>query len=123
MPIGSGPSSKRGLLRLRHDILVHEIIKAMSATDLCRCWEQPTGAAYREGTLIHYGVKGSADISGIMRDGRRLEVEVKTGKAVQQDNQKAWGKMIINMRGIYFVARSVEHAIEQLQAAANTSRV
>lgn len=123
MRTASGQSSKRTLLRLRHDILVCEIIKAMSATDLCRCWEQPTGAAYREGVLIRYGIKGSADISGIMRDGRRLEVEVKTGSAVQQANQKAWGAMISNMRGIYFVARSVDHALEMLQAAAKTSRV
>lgn len=56
-------------------------------------------------------------------DGRRLEVEVKTGKAVQQDNQKNFQSMITKMNGVYFVARSVEDALEQLQAAANTSRV
>jgi len=73
--------------------------------------------------LIHYGLKGSADISGIMRDGRRLEVEVKTGKAVQQDNQKRFEKMIKQMNGVYFVARSVADAIKHINDAANTSRV
>ena len=90
----------------------------MSESELCRCWKQETGAAYRDGNLIHYGLKGSADISGIMRDGRRLEVEVKTGKAVQQENQKAFERMILTMKGVYFVARSVEDAILKLQAAA-----
>lgn len=90
----------------------------MSETELCRCWKQETGAAYREGELIHYGLKGSADISGIMRDGRRLEVEVKTGKAVQQENQKAFEAMILKMGGVYFVARSVSNALDLLQAAA-----
>jgi ribulose-5-phosphate 4-epimerase/fuculose-1-phosphate aldolase len=90
----------------------------MSETDLCRCWKQETGAAYRDGEMIHYGLKGSADISGIMIDGRRLEVEVKTGKAVQQDNQKAFEAMILKHNGIYFVARSVEDALNRLKAAA-----
>lgn len=114
---------RREMYRLRHDMLANEIIKALSATGLCRCWSQPTGAAYRDGDLIRYGIKGSADISGILLDGRRLEVEVKTGNAVQQGNQKAWQEMITAMNGVYIVARSIEDAIKQLQAAANTSRV
>jgi hypothetical protein len=112
---------KKALFRLKHDILVNEIIKALSATGLCRCWSQPTGAAYRDNQLIHYGMKGSADISGITRDGRRLEVEVKTGFAKQQSNQQSWETMIKAMNGIYFVARSVDDAIQQLKAALNLS--
>lgn len=86
----------------------------MTETKLCKCWSQPTGAAYRDGQLIHYGIKGAADISGITIDGRRLEVEVKTGKAVQQQNQKRFEAMITDMGGIYFVARSVDDAIKHL---------
>lgn len=113
-PTSTGNSSRRNLFRHEHDLLVNEIIKAMSATGKCRCWSQPTGAAFRDGEMIRYGVLGSADISGIVVGGRRLEVEVKTRKAVQQKNQRAFQAMITAMGGIYFVARSVPDAIEQL---------
>jgi hypothetical protein len=62
--------------------------------------------------LIRYGVKGSADISGILLNGKRLEVEVKTGRAVQQENQVAFMRMIQAMGGCYVVARSVADAID-----------
>ena len=95
----------------------------MAETRLCKCWPQPTGAAYRDGVLIRYGRKGSADISGILIDGRRLEVEIKTGNAKQMSHQENFQKMITQMGGVYFVARSVENALDQLKAAINTSRV
>lgn len=100
-----------------HDKLVNEIILAMAATNLCKCWSQPTGAAYRDGQLIRYGLKGCADITGILLNGKRLEVEVKTGKARQQKNQEAFEKMILEMGGVYFVARSVDDALTKLQLA------
>lgn len=95
----------------------------MAATKLCKCWPQPTGAAYRDGKLIRYGLKGSADITGILRDGRRLEVEIKTGNAKQMAHQEVFQTVINSMGGVYFVARSVEDALVQLQAAANNSRL
>jgi hypothetical protein len=85
-----------------------------------RFWKQETGAAYRGSHLIHYGLKGSADITGIMRGGRRIEVEVKTGRAVQQDNQKAFETMIKMFGGYYFVVHSVEEAIYWIQSTAKS---
>lgn len=104
-----------------HDKLVNEVILSMAATGLCKCWSQPTGAAYRDGQLIRYGLKGCADITGILVDGRRLEVEIKTGKARQQKNQEAFEKMITEMGGVYFVARSCEDALTKLIKAASTN--
>lgn len=95
----------------------------MAASKLCKCWPQPTGAAYRDGKLIRYGLKGSADITGILIDGRRLEVEIKTGNAKQMAHQEVFQTVINSMGGVYFVARSVEDALVQLQAAANKSRL
>lgn len=92
----------------------------MNQLTICRVWEQPTGVAYRDNRApIHYGVKGGADISGIVFDGRRLEIEVKTGKAVQQQNQVFFMEMIRKHNGIYVVARSVEGAIMAVKQEVN----
>lgn len=83
-----------------------------------RFWNQPTGAGYRNGVLVRYGVVGSADISGILVGGRRIEIEVKTGKAIQEPQQKNFEAMIKMMGGIYFVAHSVEEALSSLKSIA-----
>lgn len=57
---------------------------------------------------------GAADLSGIVSDGRRLEIEVKSATGKQRDNQKRWEIMIRERGGIYFVARSPEEALDQL---------
>jgi len=66
-------------------------------------------------------LKGSADISGILRGGKRIEIEVKTGRAVQQQNQKDFQRMIEMMGGYYYVARSVQDAITFVQTATTLS--
>lgn len=118
MRSGNGVKSNRESFRAEHDRLVDEIIKALSATRLGKFWSQPTGAAYRNNVLVRYGVIGSADISGIMVGGKRIEIEVKTGKAVQSDGQKNFESMIKMMGGIYFVARSVSEAVESVKSVA-----
>lgn len=95
-----------------------QIIKALSDKGLGRFWSQPTGAAYRDNTLVRYGVIGSADISGILIGGIRVEIEVKTGQATQSDQQKNFERMIKMFGGIYIVAHSVDEALDFLQAAA-----
>jgi len=94
----------------------------LSESGLCKVWPQPTGAAYRDGELIRYGLKGSGDISGILLGGTRLEIEVKTGKAVQQENQRHFQAMILAMGGLYFVARSVEDALLYVQKSVQDKR-
>lgn len=64
--------------------------------------------------MVRYGVIGSADISGILKGGKRLEIEVKTGKAVQSPRQIAFMNMIRAMGGCYCVTRSVEDAVKSL---------
>jgi hypothetical protein len=94
------------------------ILLRLSELNLGRFWEQPTGAAYRNGQLIKYGLVGCADITGITNLGIRVEIEVKTGKAKQSDQQVKFERMIKNLNGIYLVARSVEEAIESIKIAA-----
>ncbi len=101
-----------------HQILVRQILIAASASKLCRVWAQNTGMAFRDGRAVHFGVHGGADISGIMNDGRRLEIEVKTGKAKQSDQQKSFEAMINAHNGIYIVARNVEDTMATIQKRA-----
>jgi len=102
-----------------HEKLVDALLVALSKAGDCRVWRQPTGAAYRDGKLVRYGVLGSADISGIMRNGKRLEIEVKTGRGVQTERQKAFQSVIANFGGLYLVARDVESVVNLVKSAAN----
>lgn len=103
-----------------HDLLISETLLYLgrNAMYLGRFWPQETGVAYRDGPLgrkyIAYGVKGGGDISGIVIGGRRVEMEGKTGKAVQQENQIAFEKMIRKFGGIYVLFHSPEEALDLL---------
>jgi hypothetical protein len=101
-----------------HERLVDDLLLALSATGVCRVWRQPTGAAFRDDRLVRYGTVGSADISGVIRGGTRLEVEVKTGRGVQSKNQLAFEKMITAMGGLYIVARDVETVVNRVKESA-----
>lgn len=100
-----------------HERLVDEILVAVSATGLARVWRQPTGAAYRAGRLVRYGKVGAADITGLLINGRRVEIEVKTGGGVQSAEQKIFEDMITKMGGLYLVARQIEDAVKQITAS------
>lgn len=101
-----------------HNDLVNKILATLNLTHLGRFWSQPTGAAWRGNQLIRYGFLGAADITGILRGGWRVEIEVKTGNASQQKNQKIFEKNIKMWGGIYLVARSESDALELLKIEA-----
>lgn len=71
--------------------------------------------AFRNNHAISFGLKGSADISGIIQGGIRLEIECKTGLARQTEDQVRFQQMIEKFGGIYIVARSTEQACDKLQ--------
>jgi hypothetical protein len=101
--------------------LVKAIILALNQSSFGRFWEQPTGAAFRDQSMVKYGLVGCADITGLTTFGIRAEIEVKTGQAQQSDQQKNFEFMIKKYKGIYFVARSVEDALQQIQIAVTSS--
>lgn len=93
-------------------MLVKAIIIRLSKTGFCRLWIQATGAAKNEGRFLKFGKKGSADISGILIGGKRIEIEVKTGEAVQEEDQVDFELMIKSFGGVYIVAHSEEEALK-----------
>lgn len=94
------------------------IIAAIGSRPDVRLWRANTGAAQMaNGQFVRFGIPGQADLSGITADGRRLEIEVKSATGRLRPDQVAFGKMIRRFGGIYIVARSVEEAVRQVEAA------
>jgi hypothetical protein len=59
----------------------------------------------RTGEKVSVGVKGEADISGTLRGGWSLYIEVKTGNATRTRRQVAFGKAMAGLGACYLVAR------------------
>jgi len=71
-------------------------------------WRNNTGTARSATRFVRFGVKGQADISGLIApNGRRLEIEVKTDAGRQSADQRKYQKMIEKYGGVYVLARSV----------------
>jgi hypothetical protein len=70
-------------------------------------WNNPSGAV-RIGPdrWIHFGLRGSSDIIGILPDGRFLAVEVKSRHGRVSPEQAVFLKKVRDMHGIAVVARS-----------------
>jgi hypothetical protein len=92
-----------------HSELVDNILLEFGSGHGLRIWKNATGVAEQDGRKIRFGLKGSADILGIIGgQGKFLAIEVKTGRGRQTKEQKAFQKMIENHGGLYILARSVE---------------
>ncbi|MCC7015028.1 MAG: hypothetical protein IT454_20865 [Planctomycetes bacterium] len=71
----------------------------------------------QSGRVVRAGVKGQADISGILApSGRRIEIECKTAAGRQSPEQRRWQAMIEKYGGIYVLARSVDDVERALSA-------
>ena len=105
-----------------HAVLVKEILLACGARPDCRIWTNNTGVgrALNHDGIIHFGLKGSADIIGILHSGKFLAIEVKTGEAKQSKEQIAFMNMIRRFGGYYFLVRSVEDAVTAINSVAQT---
>lgn len=109
-----------------HQKLVDELLFEISGTGLARVWIQVNGLfrAYHDPErLIKSGVNGMADISGILINGRRLELEVKTGKGKRSEAQENWKKMIEKFGGVYIEARTVGDTIQQIRKIVGKSEL
>lgn len=106
--------------------MVNDILVELSRRAYVRVWKNQVGVfrdVEDDDRIVRVGVKGAADISGILRNksgfGIRLEIEVKTGSGRQTPDQKNYQRMIESLGGLYLVARSVPEALEFCDRAAN----
>lgn len=86
----------------------NEILRAFGARSDMRLWRANAGVAKRGKRVIRFGVVGQADLTGILPDGRRLEVEVKSDAGRQSRAQRDYQAMIERFGGVYVLARSVD---------------
>ncbi len=86
----------------------HAILRTFGTLPRLRIWRANTGVARIGKRVVRFGVPGQADLTGILPDGRRLEVEVKSPTGRQTRDQKNFQRMIEKFNGIYVLARSVE---------------
>lgn len=92
------------------------LISFGSLPDL-RIWRNNTGSIKTpDGRFVTFGLKGSADILGIMRGGRFLAIEVKTATGRQSEHQKNFQNIIESFGGVYILARSVEDVKRRLES-------
>lgn len=66
--------------------------------------------------FVAFGLPGSADLTGILPDGKRLEIEVKRPLGLLTLAQKNFGDMIEKFGGVYIVAHSASEVEKKLEA-------
>lgn len=123
---------------MRESRIVAETLVELSALPGVRVWRMNTGVGAGWGVIqqalqaardrdiaavlailrrcrpVQFGIKGQADVTGVAPGGRRLEVELKTGKGKQRPEQATYEKVIRDHGGIYILARSAAEAKEKL---------
>ena len=111
-----GPNRSRPVTGPSESVVVAQCLEWL-ATHRIFAWRNNTGS-YKtpEGRFVRYGHVGSADILGLLPDGRFLAVECKTPAGTQSRPQKVFQQIIRRNGGMYVLARSVadlERAIVQ----------
>ena len=78
-------------------------------------WRNNTGCAWIGNRPIRYGLPGSADILGLLPNGRFLAVECKSAKGTQSNVQKTFEENITRNNGIYVLVRDASKLEEVLR--------
>jgi|TARA_Y100000310_G_C20693769_1_gene824076 photosystem II stability/assembly factor-like uncharacterized protein len=80
-------------------------------------WRANTGASVYESKgkkrFVRFGVAGQADITGLLKNGRRVEIEVKKKGGKQTEKQQAFQETIESNDGLYVLAYGVNDVIER----------
>lgn len=114
---GSGDVTDGGLL-VTESVLLAQVLAWLASTPGVMAWRSNTGAARdKRGRLVRFGAVGAADITGVLRGGRRLEIEIKSASGRVTDEQAAFGERINAMGGLYFVAWRLDEVVERVTAA------
>jgi hypothetical protein len=109
---------------MRESEIQNAILHAFAGDVRVRLWRNNSGvASTRDGSrFVRFGVPGQADLSGILKGGRRVELEVKTAAGRVSPQQQAFGEMVSRYGGLYAVVRCVEDAVAAVDGAFNDAR-
>lgn len=108
-PVVSTPT-KRRRQSAKNDLeapVLHDCLKWLHDRGIF-AYRQNTGTIRVNGRPISFGFPGAADITGILPDGRRLEVECKSLAGKQTEKQKRFQAKIEASNGVYILARNVQ---------------
>jgi len=94
----------------------NDILRTFATRRDMRLWRANAGVARHGDRVVRYGIKGQADLPGILAGGRRLEIEIKA-TTKQRPEQRAFGEMIQRFGGLYILARSVDDVTKALMDA------
>ena len=82
-------------------------------------WRQNSGRFFfkvgSKTRMFNTGIKGQADITGILEDGKRLEIECKRRGEGPTPDQKAFLNKMKENGGVAFVAYEIEDLEKQLK--------
>ena len=92
----------------------NEILRAFGTRSDMRLWRANTGAVRIGGRFVRFGVKGQADLTGVLPGGVRLEIEVKSATGRPSEAQRNFRAMIERFGGVYVLARSVGDVIDAI---------
>lgn len=97
-----------------HQKLVDDILHSVGSYRHIRLWIRVVG--FDESRKIKYGINGESDLDGIIAPhGRKLCIEVKTGKGKLSVDQIKYRDMILKFGGIYIKATSVDQVLKELK--------
>jgi hypothetical protein len=99
--------------------LTRAIVERLNAIPGVCCWRANAGVSRSGGRFVRFGVVGQADISGLVRGGKRVELETKLpgGKWKVTAEQLAFGARITDLGGLWAVVRSVDEAVAVVEGA------
>jgi hypothetical protein len=100
-------------------VIQSAILLALGSRPDVRLWRANvmTGRSLATGRVYTAGIAGQADLTGFIRpEGWRLEVEVKSAAGRQRPDQITYQRVIDDGGGCYVLARSVDEAIDQVDA-------
>jgi len=96
--------------------LQNAILRAFGTLPVLRLWRANVGVARLGRRVVRFGIPGQGDLTGILADGRRLEIEVKAATGRQTSVQQSFQEMIERFHGVYILARSMEDVRRELAA-------
>lgn len=67
-----------------------------------------------EARFMRFGVKGAHDVTGMLRGGRRLEIEFKGDGGKLSEDQRAYAEAVNGGGGLAIVAYSVTELVDEL---------
>lgn len=92
-----------------------QIRESINSSGLGIVWRQNSGTVRSKGYYVKLSKTGSADLTGVTRYGKRLEIEVKRPHEKQNEEQINFQIFIEKWGGIYIMATSAEEALLSLK--------